>query len=61
MNVRTRWSSFRRILRRAWVEYESDYARYFAGAIVDYALVSPADRRNLPIQASIPSAASPPH
>lgn len=36
----TRWSSLRRLLKTAWVEYEKDYARYFAGAIVYYALVS---------------------
>lgn len=31
---------FFRLIRKAWVEYERDYARYFAGAIVYYALVS---------------------
>jgi membrane protein len=39
MSVRASRTSFRR-LRQAWVEYETDYARYFAGAIVYYALVS---------------------
>jgi membrane protein len=29
-----------RLLRDAWREYERDYARYFAGAMVSYALVS---------------------
>ena len=28
------------LLRRAWIEYKHDYAGYFAGAIVYYALVS---------------------
>ena len=29
-----------KLLRAAWREYERDYARYFAGAMVYYALVS---------------------
>ena len=28
------------LLRTAWQEYERDHARYFAGAMVYYALVS---------------------
>ena len=32
--------ALRSLLRRAWVEYERDYARYFAVAMVYYALVS---------------------
>ena len=29
-----------RLLRAAWQEYERDHARYFAGAMVYYALIS---------------------
>ncbi len=29
-----------RLLRAAWSEYERDFAKYFAGAMVYYALVS---------------------
>src|SRR5262245_63119047 len=32
--------ALRSLLREAWVEYERDYARYFAVAMVYYALVS---------------------
>ncbi|HEY1304113.1 MAG TPA: YihY/virulence factor BrkB family protein [Vicinamibacterales bacterium] len=32
--------AFGGVLRRAWVEYERDYARYFAVAMVYYALIS---------------------
>ena len=32
--------AFGDLLRRAWVEYERDYARYFAVAMVYYALIS---------------------
>lgn len=35
-----RLSAGPRMLREAWREYERDYARYYAGAIVFYALVS---------------------
>src|SRR5687767_8154951 len=32
--------ALRSLLREAWLEYERDYARYFAVAMVYYALVS---------------------
>lgn len=34
------WRRFVALLRSAWVEYERDHARYFAAAMVYYALVS---------------------
>jgi len=42
LHSHTRWpgQSFLRLLHAAWREYESDYAKYFAAAMVYYALVS---------------------
>lgn len=37
---RARWRAWLCLFRAALVEYERDYARYFAGAIVYYALIS---------------------
>ncbi|HEX7793343.1 MAG TPA: YihY/virulence factor BrkB family protein [Vicinamibacterales bacterium] len=39
-NVAEHGRALVRLLRDAWREYERDYARYFAGAMVYYALVS---------------------
>ena len=35
-----RWKAFAALLSTTWKEYQQDYARYFAGAMVYYALVS---------------------
>ncbi len=40
MTISERWHALIRLLRVAWQEYERDHARYFASAMVYYALVS---------------------
>jgi membrane protein len=35
-----RWRSFLDLMRAAWTEYELDYARYFAGAMVYHTLIA---------------------